>query len=70
MAAVRHLGFLKFKFFNGQRVKRPILHHRTKLCKDQSKRWGKYCVFFVIFKAAAAANLDFQKFEILTVDPL
>jgi len=25
---------------------------------------------FVIFKMAAAAILDFQKFEILTVDPL
>jgi len=26
--------------------------------------------FFVIFKMAAAAILNFQKFEILTVDPL
>jgi len=26
--------------------------------------------FFVIFKTAAAAILDFQKFEILTVAPL
>jgi len=27
-------------------------------------------VIFVIFNMAAAAILDFQKFEILTVDPL
>jgi len=27
-------------------------------------------VIFVIFNTAAAAILDFQKFEILTVDPL
>jgi len=27
-------------------------------------------VIFVIFQMAAAAILDFQKFEILTIDPL
>jgi len=60
MAAVRHLGFLKFKFFNGQRVKRPILHHRTKLCKDQSKRWGRYCVF-CDFQGGGRRQLRFSK---------
>ena len=60
MAAVRHLGFLKFKFFNGQRVKRPILHHRTKLCKDQSKRWGRYCIF-CDFQGGGRRQLRFSK---------
>jgi len=27
MAAVRHLGFFKFKFFNFLSVKKAILHH-------------------------------------------
>ena len=45
MAAVRHLGFVKFK---------PL---------------GDLAIF-VIFKMAAAAILNFQKFEILTVDLL
>jgi len=69
MAAVRHVGFVKIKFFNGWRDKRPILHQRTKFSKDRSNRCG-YIAIFVIFKMAAAAILDFQKFKILTVDPL
>ena len=69
MAAVRHLGFVKFEFFNGQAVKRPILHQRTKLRKDRSNRCGDI-VIFVIFQMAAAAMLNFQKFETLTVFPL
>jgi len=50
-------------------VKNPILHQRTKFCKDRSNRCGDIAIF-VIFKMAAAAILDFQKFKILTVDPL
>ena len=61
MAAVRHLGFVKFKFFNNRAVKRPILHQRTKFRKDRSN-----CEIFVIFNMAVAAILNFQKFEILT----
>jgi len=61
MAAVRHLGFVKFEFFNG----RNILHQRTKFRKDRSNRCG-YIAIFVIFNMAAAAILKFQKFEILT----
>jgi len=41
------------------------LHHRTKFRKDRSNRCGDNAIF-VIFKMAAAAILDFQKFEILT----
>jgi len=69
MAAVRHLGFVKFEFFNGRAVKRPILHQRTKFRKDRSNRCGDIASF-VIFHMAAAAMLNFQKFKILTVFPL
>jgi len=50
-------------------VKRPILHQHTKFAKDRSNRCGDIAIF-VIFKLAAAAVLDFQKFEILTAIPL
>jgi len=45
------------------------LHHRTKYRKGLSNRYGDIAIF-VIFKMAAAAILNFQKFKILTVDPL
>ena len=67
MAAVRHLGFVKFDFF--KQVKGPILHQRTKFRKDQSNRCGDIAIF-VIFKMAAAAILNFQKFKISMVFPL
>jgi len=71
MAAVHHLGFLKnkkkFNFLTVWKVKRPILHHHTKFCKDLSKCCGDIAIF-VIFKMAAAAILDFQEFEIFTDD--
>ena len=63
MAAVRHLGFVKFEFLMVCAVKGPILHQRTKFHKDRSNRYGDITIFF------AAAILDFQKFEILTIDP-
>jgi len=66
IAAVRHLGFDKFKFLMVGAVKRPILHHRTKFRKERSNR----AAIFVIFKMAATSILDFQKFKILTVGPL
>ena len=50
-------------------VKRPILHQRTKFRKDRSNRYRDIAIF-VIFKMAAAAILNFQKFKILTLDPL
>jgi len=50
-------------------VKRPILHQRTKLRKDRSNRCGDIGIF-VVFQMAAAAILNFQKFEILMVFPL
>jgi len=69
MAAVRHLGFVKFEIFNCGAVKRPILHQWTKFRKDRSNRCGDIAIF-VIFTMAAAAILNFQKFKILTVYPL
>ena len=69
MAAVRHLGFVKIEFFNSRAVKTPILHQHAKFRKDRSNRCG-YIAIFVIFNMSAAAILNFQKFEILTVDPL
>jgi len=62
MAAVRHLGFVKFEFLTVGTVKRPILHQRTKFRKNRSNRCD--------FKMAAAAILDYQKIEIFTADPL
>jgi len=43
MAAVRHLGFVKFGA-----VKRPILHQSSKFRKDRLNRSG-YIAIFVIF---------------------
>jgi len=69
ITAVRHLGFVKFKFLMVEAVKRPILHQRTKFRKYRSNRCGGIAIF-VIFKMAVTAILDFQKFEILTDGPL
>ena len=60
MAGVRHLGFVKSIFLPVGAVKRPILHQRTKFRKDRSNRCGDIA-FFVIFKMAAAAILNFKK---------
>jgi len=69
MAAVRHLEFVKFEFLMVCAVKGHILHQRTKFRKDRSNRYGDIAIF-VIFQDGAAAIFDFQKFEILTIDPL
>ena len=72
MAAVRHLGFVKFEFFKQLwRLRDPfcINVERTKFRKDRSNRCGDIAIF-VIFQMAAAAILNYQKFEILMVFPL
>jgi len=69
MAAVRHLGFVKFKLLTVGADKRPILHQHTKFRNDRSNRCGDIAIF-VIFQMAAAAILDFQKLEISTAFPL
>ena len=45
---------------------RSILHQRAKFHKDRTNSCG-YIAIFVIFNMAAAAILNFQKFEILMV---
>jgi len=50
-------------------VKGHILHQLTKFGNGRPNRYGDI-VIFVIFKMAAAAILNFQKFKILTLDPL
>ena len=65
MAAVRHLGFVKFEFFNGRSVGINIPNF-----VKVSQTVTEISRFLLFFKTAAAAILDFQKFEILTFDPL
>jgi len=57
MAAVRHMDLLGAYWDHPQ---------HTKFRKDRSNRCGDIAIF-VIFQMAAAAMLNFQKFEILTV---
>jgi len=61
MVAVRHLGFAKFKFFNGHQ------HRPTKFHRDRSNHCGDIAIF-VIFQDGGRRHLGFQNFEILTVD--
>jgi len=63
------LDFENSNFLTAATVERDILHHCTKFRKDRSDRSGDITIF-VIFKVVAAAILDFQKYEILAVDPL
>ena len=64
MAARPPSSIWKFNFLTVGAVKRPILHQRTKFRKDRSNRCGDIAIF-LIFNMAAAAILNFQKFEIL-----
>jgi len=58
MAAVRHLGFLKFEFFNGRSS--AILHQPTKFRRDRSNRCGDVAIF-VIFQDGGSRHLGFSK---------
>ena len=51
MAAVRHLGFVKFEIFNGQ---------RTKFRKDRSNRYGDIAIF-VILEDGGRRHFGFSK---------
>ena len=62
MAAVRHLGFVKFKFLTVGEVKRPILHQRTRFRKELSYRYGDI-VIFVIFQDGGRRHLGFSKMQ-------
>jgi len=60
MAAVRHLGFVKFKFLTFGKVERLILRQRTKFRKDWSNRCGDIAIF-VTFQGSGCRNLKFSK---------
>ena len=66
---VSDLGLFEIHFLTARVVKRHILHHCNTFPKDRSNR-SEDIAIFVIFKMAAAAIVDFQKFETLTVGPL
>jgi len=63
MAAIRHLGFVKFKLLlTVIEVKRPILHQRTKFRRDRSNRYGDIA-FFVIFQDGGRRHLGYSKIQ-------
>ena len=73
MSAVCYFGYLKFKFFSGRIVIRPILHYCTnfvKIGQTVAEILQFFCNFLLHYINMAAAILDFQKFEMLAVIPL
>ena len=60
MAAVRHLGFVKFEIFTVGTGKGNILHQRTKFHKDRSNRYGDIAIF-VIFQDGGRRHFGFSK---------
>ena len=60
MAAVRHLGFVKFEFLMFCAVKGQILHQRTKFHIDRSNRYGNIANF-VIFQDGGRRHFGFSK---------
>jgi len=58
MAAVRHLGFVKFEFLMVGAVKAHILHH--KFYKDRSNRYRDTAIF-VIFPDGGRRHFGFSK---------
>ena len=68
MAAVRHPGVWTFKFLTVRTIKRRMLHSRANV-REARPIHNSDMASFVVFKMAATAVLDFQKFEILTVCP-
>jgi len=45
MAAVRHVGFLKFQNFNCHTIRSVNVRYRAKFCADRSHRCGDMAVF-------------------------
>jgi len=60
MAAVRHLGFVKFDFLMVGTVKGHILHQLTQYYKDRSNRYGDIAIF-VIFQDGGRRHFGFSK---------
>ena len=63
IAAVRRLGFVRFKFLMVGAVKRPILHQRTKFRKDRSNRCGYVAIFVIFFQDGGRRDLGFSKIQ-------
>ena len=63
MAAAAILDFRNFKFLTVEAVKRVEMLQRAKFCQNRLKR-GRDMAIFRFFKIAAAAILDFEKFQI------
>ena len=53
MAAVRHLGFVKFDFLIIYAVKGHILHELTKFHKDRSNRYGDIVIFVIVMDVSS-----------------
>jgi len=60
MAAVHHLGFVKFEVLTVGAVKGATLHQHTKFHKDRSNRCGDIAIF-VIFQDGGRCHLGFSK---------
>ena len=65
MAAICHLGFVKFKFCNGQRGYEAHFASSHQFRKDRSNHCD-----FCDFQYGGRRHLGFSKFDILTVSLL
>jgi len=60
MAAIQHLGFVKFEFLTVGAVNGATLHQHTKFHKDRSNRCEDIAIF-VIFQDGGCRHLGFSK---------
>jgi len=60
MAAIQHLGFVKFEFLTVGAVNGATLHQHTKFHKDRSNRCEDIAIF-VIFQDGGCHHLGFSK---------
>ena len=60
MAAVRHLGFVKFEFLMVCAIKGHILHQHAKFHKDRSNSYGDIAIC-VIFQDGGRRHFGFSK---------
>jgi len=65
MAAVRHIGFVKFELLMVGAVKEHILHQRTKFYKDRSNDYGDIAIF-VIYEDGGRRHFGFSKIRNFT----
>ena len=70
IAAVRHVKFVKCKFFNGRSGQEANFASVYQTSQRSVKPLRRYREVGDFFKMAAATILDFQKFKSLTVHPV